>query len=128
MSKAVAIVSGGMDSVTLAHYLKDGIADEVHGLGFNYGQRHSKELSYAAQLVPGVLTSYQVVNLSNLQELVSKSVLTDHERDVPDGHYTAESMKQTVVPNRNMIMLSIAAGYAVTLGAEQGVWTGVHGG
>jgi 7-cyano-7-deazaguanine synthase len=55
-------------------------------------------------------------------------VLTDHDRDVPDGHYAEETMKATVVPNRNMIMLSIAVGYAVTVEAGNGVWTGVHSG
>lgn len=128
MIKAVAIVSGGMDSVTLAHYVKEKV-DEVHGLGFNYGQRHKKELTFAEKLVKaGVLDSYQVVDLTNLKALLSKSVLTDHDRDVPDGHYAEETMKQTVVPNRNMIMLSIAAGFAVTIEATRGVWTGVHGG
>jgi 7-cyano-7-deazaguanine synthase len=127
-ARAVAIVSGGMDSVTLAHFLKARDV-EVHGLGFNYGQRHKKELTFAEQLVTdGVLASYKVVDLSGMQDLLSASVLTDLSRDVPDGLYSEESMKQTVVPNRNMIMLSIATGYAITLQAMHGVWTGVHAG
>lgn len=125
MSKVVAIVSGGMDSITLAHFAKKAGHDEVHGLGFNYGQRHAKELEFATKC--SALTSYRIVNLAPLNSLLSASVLTDHSREVPDGHYAADNMKQTVVPNRNMIMLSIAAGYAVTIGANS-VWTGVHGG
>jgi 7-cyano-7-deazaguanine synthase len=125
---AVAIISGGMDSVTLAYHLRNnGI--EVHGVGFNYGQRHKKELTYAEQLAKdGIIAGYKIVDLSNVQALLGGSVLTDHERDVPDGLYSEESMKQTVVPNRNMIMLSIAAGLAITKKATHGVWTGVHAG
>jgi 7-cyano-7-deazaguanine synthase len=126
MSSAVAIVSGGMDSITLAYYMKAQGIDEVHGLGFNYGQRHKKELSFPT--LHDAIDSFEIVDLHDVQRLISKSVLTDHTRDVPDGHYAEDTMKQTVVPNRNMIMLSIAVGYAVTLQAEEGVWTGVHAG
>jgi len=127
---SVAIISGGMDSVTLAHHMKKNLGQaEVYGIGFNYGQRHQKELAYASLLVEdGILIDYKTVDLRVLQDLLGASVLTDHEREVPDGHYAEESMKQTVVPNRNMIMLSMAIGYAVTLEAADGVWTGVHSG
>jgi 7-cyano-7-deazaguanine synthase len=128
--KAVVVCSGGMDSVTLAHWVKAYIADEVYGIGFNYGQRHSKELEFADRLqnLGGPLVDYKTVDTTNLQTLLSASSLTNLDIEVPDGHYAADSMRKTVVPNRNMIMLSIAVGYAVTLGAEAGVWTGVHGG
>lgn len=127
---AVAIISGGMDSATLAHYMKKELGIyEIHGVGFNYGQRHQKELAFALHLVEdGIITSYETVDLRILQDLLGRSVLTDHSRDVPDGHYAEDTMKQTVVPNRNMIMLSIAAGWAVTLQCAQGIWTGVHSG
>jgi 7-cyano-7-deazaguanine synthase len=129
MSIAIAVVSGGMDSSTLAHKVKYDVADEVHGIGFDYGQRHKKELSFALSLVDdSILASYRVVDLTNLQDLLGASVLTDLAREVPDGHYAEENMKQTVVPNRNRIMRSIAVGYAVTLEATRGVWTGVHAG
>lgn len=126
---AVAVVSGGMDSTTLVYEMHAQGIEEIYGLGFNYGQRHSKELTYSRDLVSrGLLREYTVIDLQNLQEILGRSVLTDHTRDVPDGHYAEDNMKQTVVPNRNMIMLSIAVGYAVTLQATQGVWTGVHAG
>jgi 7-cyano-7-deazaguanine synthase len=127
--KAIVVVSGGMDSVTLAYWVKQYIETEVHGISFNYGQRHKKELDFAAALVTdGVLASHTTVDLSNIQSLVSKSSLTNVDVEVPDGLYNEETMKITVVPNRNMIMLAIAVGYAVTLDARAGVWTGVHGG
>ena len=47
--------------------------------------------------------------------------------EVPKGHYEDESMKTTVVPNRNMILISLATAYAVTVQAEE-VWYGAHGG
>ena len=125
---AIVVISGGMDSVTLAHWVKAYITEEVHGISFNYGQRHKKELQYAAKLVPSVLASHTIVDLSGIQELVSASSLTNDSIDVPDGHYAEESMRITVVPNRNMIMLSIAVGLAVTKNATSGVWTGTHGG
>lgn len=126
---AVVIVSGGMDSVTLAHWVQANITHEVHGLSFDYGQRHKKELGYATRLVnTRILTTHQVVDLSNVNALVSASSLTNPDIDIPDGHYAEETMKATVVPNRNMVMLSLAIGYAVTIKASAGVWFGVHGG
>lgn len=129
MTTAVAVISGGMDSSVLGHLVKNQWAEHVHGIGFNYGQRHVKELKFANLMVEdGILDSYTVVDLSSLQTILGASVLTDHSREVPDGHYAEDNMRQTVVPNRNMIMLSVAVGYAVTLGAVRGVWTGVHAG
>lgn len=126
---AVVIVSGGLDSTTLAYWVRANITSHVHGLGFNYGQRHAKELTFAQRLVDrGILDSYRIVDLTNIHPLVAASSLTNLSVAVPDGHYAEETMKATVVPNRNMIMLSIAVGYAVTIQAESGVWYGVHGG
>ena len=48
MSSAIAIVSGGLDSVTLAYHLAAG-AHALHLLSFDYGQRHRKELDYATR-------------------------------------------------------------------------------
>lgn len=131
MTSAVVVVSGGMDSVTLAYWVRTYIEGDVHGISFNYGQRHKKELDFAAWLAEGtdaVLSSHTIVDLSNIQALVSRSSLTNPDIEVPDGHYSEESMKATVVPNRNMIMLAIAVGYAITTQSEAGVWIGVHGG
>jgi 7-cyano-7-deazaguanine synthase len=116
-----------MDSVTLAYWVKQYITDEVHGISFNYGQRHVKELQFAAKLVPDVLMSHEIVDLTNITHLISNSALT-RGGAVPEGHYAEDTMKLTVVPNRNMTMLSIAVAYAVNIGASAGVWTGVHAG
>ena len=122
---AVAIVSGGMDSVTLAYLLHDqGYA--LHLLSFDYGQRHKKELAFAAQCAAALGARHDVVDLSNITGFLSGSALTD-DIDVPEGHYAADNMKLTVVPNRNAMMLTVA--YAVAV-AEQAdvVATGVHAG
>lgn len=129
--KGVAIVSGGMDSVTLAYFLKKRLHPDVdlHLISFDYGQRHVKELQTAIKCAEALGAQHDVVNLQMLTKFleVSGSVLVDLKAEVPEGHYAEESMKSTVVPNRNSIMLSIATGIAVAEGAEF-VAYGVHGG
>lgn len=130
--KAVAIVSGGMDSVTLAHWLYKGSIyghdnNELYLMSFDYGQRHRAELDYAARCAERLGAGWEMVDLSGLQPLLRGSALTDPSVDVPHGHYAAENMKVTIVPNRNAIMLCIATGCAVSLGADV-VATGVHAG
>ena len=111
--KVVALHSGGLDStVMLAHLLKNG--HEVKAISFNYGQKHSRELEAASNICSIFHIPQQVVNLTALRPLLN-SVLTRDEQPVPEGTYTDEVMKATVVPNRNMIMLSIAAAWAISL-------------
>lgn len=126
--KAIAIVSGGLDSTVMAHDLKSQGLD-IDIVSFYYGQRHNKELSYAAMTAQALGARFDVINLEHVGMLLAAggSVLVDHEAEVPDGHYAEDSMKQTVVPNRNMIMLSIASGIAVARGAIT-VAIAVHGG
>ena|SRR5436305_10708302 len=125
MSKAVAIVSGGLDSVTLA-YLLHAQGYDLHLLSFDYGQRHKKELAFAKLCAQRLNAEFHVIDLSDLGKLLKGSALTD-DIPVPDGHYAAPTMAVTVVPNRNAIMLSIAYGIAVTENAEV-VAIGAHGG
>lgn len=114
--KVVLVYSGGLDSTVLMYgLLNDGY--EVLALGVNYGQRHRKELS-AARTLAGIRgVPLQVADLSSLRHLLAGSSQTDDSVQVPEGHYAAENMKLTVVPNRNMIMLAVAAGYAMSVGA-----------
>jgi 7-cyano-7-deazaguanine synthase len=130
MAKTVAIVSGGMDSVTLAHYLEAEVAIEegdLHLLSVDYGQRHRVELGYAVKCAERLGATHQIADLSGINPLLAGSALTSPDMEVPEGHYADETMKQTVVPNRNAIMLSVAVGYAVSIGATR-VATGVHAG
>lgn len=122
---AVVIVSGGMDSVTLA-YLLNSEGYDLHLLAMDYGQRHVKEIGYAKRCAGRLGARFDLVDISGVGRLLGGSALTD-DIDVPHGHYTADNMAVTVVPNRNAIMLSIAYGVAVAREATL-VATAVHAG
>lgn len=125
MAKVVVIYSGGMDSYTVLHRaLRDG--HDVYALSFHYGQRHAKELDYAARVCNKLAIPHKVVDIRAINQLLAGSSLTDNI-DIPQGHYEEASMKSTVVPNRNMILLSLAIGYAVSIEAEA-VYYGAHSG
>lgn len=114
--KVILIYSGGLDSTVLLYHLRDQQHD-VHCLGLDYGQRHHRELQ-AGQVVSAKLgIDYQVVDISSIRPLLAGSSLTD-DIPVPMGAYSLDNMKTTVVPNRNMILLAIALGWAVSLKAE----------
>lgn len=123
--KTLVICSGGLDSVTLAHKIaaQGGLAAL---LSFDYGQRHKKELECARLCAERLGVSHQVIDISGAGKALSGSALTD-DISVPDGHYAEESMKITVVPNRNAIMLSIACGIAAAKKMDA-VAAAFHGG
>lgn len=123
--KVVVIYSGGMDSFTLLHRAR-AAGYEVHALSFNYGQRHVRELECARAVCEQLGLPHKVVDMSPMSDLLSGSSLTD-DIEVPEGHYEEDSMKSTVVPNRNMILIALATGYAASVGAQT-VWFGAHGG
>jgi 7-cyano-7-deazaguanine synthase len=126
MQKAIAIVSGGLDSVTLAHLLAAQKV-ELHLLAFDYGQKHRKELEFARDCANRLGASFNLVDLTSLAPLIAGNALTDANIAVPHGHYAAENMATTVVPNRNAIFLSLAYGVAVAHKAQM-VGFGVHSG
>lgn len=108
--KAVLILSGGVDSTTLLYKLLDD-GYEVHALTFDYAQRHKKEIDCARKIAALLAVHHIIVDLSCLADLLGDSALLSR-KEVPSCHYTEEAARQTIVPNRNMIMLSVAAGYA----------------
>jgi len=123
--KAIVICSGGLDSVTLAYKIAH--EHELKQLiSFDYGQRHKKETAYAARCAKDLGVDLSIVDITTIGALLTGSALTD-DVDVPDGHYAEDSMKTTVVPNRNAIMLSIAFGAAAAQNCDC-VATAVHGG
>lgn len=97
-----------MDSATLLVRQKESIK---MALGFDYGQKHKKELCYADSFCQELSIPYHIIDLSSITPFMKSNLLQNGEA-VPEGHYEDISMKQTVVPFRNGIMLSIAAGIA----------------
>ncbi|WP_170406275.1 7-cyano-7-deazaguanine synthase QueC [Ruegeria arenilitoris] len=123
--KTIVICSGGLDSVSLAHMVARD--HQLTGLiSFDYGQRHRKELDYAALCAQRLGVPHDIIDLRSVGAVLTGSALTD-DVDVPDGHYAENSMRVTVVPNRNAIMLTVAFGAAAARGADA-VATAVHGG
>lgn len=123
--ETIVICSGGLDSVTLAH--KAAAERRLAGLlSFDYGQRHVKEVDSARACAARLGVPHRVVDLRGVGAALSGSALTD-DVDVPDGHYAEETMKITIVPNRNAIMLAVAFGMAAAQKAGA-VAAAVHGG
>ena len=124
-----------MDSTgLLVHLLARGC--KVYGISFNYGQKHKLELdrleaNLAYLSSQGHDISHKIVDISVLGSLYNSS-LTTEGWDIPEGHYEQDTMKQTVVPNRNAIFSSIAYGYALSMANKTeediSLCLGVHSG
>jgi 7-cyano-7-deazaguanine synthase len=123
---AVVSLSGGMDSTTLLAHVLDRGSDAL-ALSFDYGQRHVRELDAACTIAAHYDVEHHVIDLTSVGRLLTGSALTDSSVDVPEGHYAAETMRATVVPNRNAIMANIAIGVASSRGADC-VALGIHAG
>ena len=143
--QAVLSLSGGMDSSTLLiHLLANDY--EVTALSFDYGQKHKVELERATELVqyinqnldnwnskenPYPKVKHQIIKLDGLAQLLNSSLVEGGD-EVPEGHYAAENMKDTVVPNRNKIFSSIIQAVALSIadkkGTECSIAMGIHAG
>jgi 7-cyano-7-deazaguanine synthase len=146
--QAVLSLSGGMDSSTLLLHL---LAEDyqVTALGFDYGQKHKVELERAKSLVKYIndvmfeskrdnFVKHQIIKLDGLSSLLN-SALVEGGKDVPEGHYEQDNMKETVVPNRNKIFSSLIQAVALslatknigddcTIGQEVKIALGIHAG
>lgn len=123
--RALVILSGGMDSTTLLHYVKEK-GFNIHALTFHYGQRHSKEIGMAAKTCEKLKIPHTIVNVQVLSALMKGSALTDGIA-VPEGHYEDESMKLTVVPNRNSLFINMAMSFAISNEIDT-IFYGAHAG
>ncbi|MDP6869748.1 MAG: peptide-methionine (R)-S-oxide reductase MsrB [Candidatus Poseidoniaceae archaeon] len=133
--QAVMAFSGGMDSTSLLlRLLADGY--EVSCLSYEYGQKHNVELERAKANISylklnGIEVEHKIADLSSAMSIFH-SALTDENIEIPEGHYEAEQMKSTVVPNRNAIFSSILYGYGLSVALKSGenviIALGVHSG
>ena len=122
---AVVLVSGGMDSSTLLHHVAKSLRRRpIHALSFHYGQRHGRELECAEwQALAANVERHRLIDISFLGGLLKGGTsLVEGGGDVPDladmpeGERTQPS---TYVPNRNMVLLSMAAAYAEAPGIAE---------
>ena len=115
-----------MDSVT-ALYHAAAEHQVTDALSFDYGSKHNhREIPFARYHAAKLGVRHTIIPLDFIVEHFSSDLLQSGG-DVPDGHYEEQSMKRTVVPFRNGIMLSIAAGFAESRGAE-GLVIAAHSG
>ncbi len=116
MKDSLIILSGGMDSVTLLH---DGKEEIALAITFDYGSNHAKrEIEMAALNCRELGIEHIIIPLSFMHDYFKSSLLSGAEA-IPEGHYAADNMRSTVVPFRNGIMLSIAAGLAESRGLKR---------
>lgn len=121
MSKAVVLLSGGMDSATcLAMARAEGL--DCYALSFDYGQRHTAELDAASAVARAFDVSAHRVLRMDLGA-IGGSALTDERIDVPET--AGDSIPVTYVPARNTVFLSFALGWAEVLDADA-IYVGVN--
>ena len=114
--KAVLLLSGGLDSAVALWHLRTSGWD-VLPFAVDYGQRHVRELEAARAIAGAAGVTLMVAHLPQLRTVFGNSNSQTGVIAVPEGHYAAPTMAQTVVPNRNMVLLSLATAYAVASGA-----------
>ena len=117
--KIITCISGGLDSSVLVHWISKNIDADIYTVAFNYGQRHSRELDCAEFQSKSVnAINHKLIDLRFLSSLITNSALTNTSIDVPSAREViGDPQNLSYVPNRNMIMLSILAGYAESVGA-----------
>lgn len=124
MKDSVLILSGGMDSTTLLYDFQERIAVAVT---FDYGSNHNRrEIECARHHCRLTGVEHLVIELGFMAKHFRSSLLEGADA-IPEGNYDDENMKSTVVPFRNGIMLSIAAGVAESRGLKH-VMMANHGG
>lgn len=124
--RTVVVFSGGLDSTTLLFHLQ-ATGHELAALTVDYGQRHRRELDRARMICLDTDVALTTLDLTGLSPIFGGNSLSNSSIDVPEGEYRTESMQLTTVPNRNMILLSIAVGWAIS-NDFQAVAFGAHSG
>lgn len=115
--KALVLLSGGLDSVVALYHAQQEY-ELTLALSFYYGAKHNeKELACAEWQAATLGISHKIIDISLIGQHLDSSLLLSGG-DIPEGNYDAENMKQTIVPFRNGIMLSVAAGVAESVHAQ----------
>lgn len=129
MNQVVVPISGGMDSTVLLH-LACSKFDTVHAITFDYSQRHRRELEFAKKQIVICGLKYKcqlttkIIDISFIRDIAPTSSLTNDNIETPNVKTVrGEAQPKSYVPNRNMMMLSIATAYA----EAQGATTVYHG-
>lgn len=132
MRKVLVALSGGMDSTTMLHQnIVESKASEhpweTHAVGFDYGSKHSVwELDAARRVCEFFGVPFRTIDVRSVFSNFNSALLKTGP-DVPEGHYEEENMRQTVVPGRNLIILSILGGFAESSGFTD-LLIGAHAG
>jgi 7-cyano-7-deazaguanine synthase len=121
-SSCLVLVSGGQDSITSLFWAKKKFQN-LYAVSFDYAQKHSGELSVAAEITRDIVTEHRVIDISFMKNLVISN-LFDGGDDVNSRHSLNSSVPSSFVPYRNMLFLTLAAAWASTLGVHDLV-TGV---
>ena len=112
-SSSVVLFSGGLDStVLLAKLVADG--RRVLAMGVDYGQRHRREIDSARAICAKFGVEYRLADLRAIAPIFGKNSLTDGSVPVSQGAYDEAGMKTTVVPARNLILISLATAWAIS--------------
>jgi 7-cyano-7-deazaguanine synthase len=115
--KVIVLVSGGLDSVCVLHEAA-ALYEVIAGVSFDYGAKHNhREIPFAVIHCRQLGVRHEIIRLDFIGERF-RSALLRTGADIPDTHYEAPAMKQTIVPFRNGIFLATAAGYAESAGAN----------
>jgi len=121
---ALVLLSGGIDSSVLLHSVVEELGHApVYALSFNYGQRHGRELACAKAQAAAAGAEHHGLDIAFMGDVLrGGSALIEGGAAVPDlADLDAEALRQppTYVPNRNMMLLSIAAAFAETRGVRR---------
>lgn len=112
MKRAIILLSGGQDSTTCLYWAKKRY-DEIHAIGFDYGQMHIQELEQARKIARDANVDYKIFDI---KALLAKSSLTEHS-DHNENSYINEDLPASFTAGRNILFIAIAASYA----AEKGI-------
>lgn len=128
--RVLVVLSGGQDSTTCLYaalasraVIEGEESPQVFAIAYDYGQKHSVELTCASKIAEDAGVQLRIINLGFFGELVSSALLS-HELDINADHSRLAGRPASFVPNRNALFLTLAHAYAQELGCQE-VWTGV---